>query len=193
MKTKMMVAVLSSSVLVAMGDSYTIDPAHTTIGFTVRHVMVSNVRGKFDDASGKLETGADGAIAKASATIKAATIDTANADRDKHLRGPDFFDTEKFPTVTFESTKVEKSADGANITGDLTIHGVTKEITLPVTVSGPVKDPWGNDRMGLEGSAKINRKDFGLVWNKALDSGGVVVSDEVKLEISLEATKDKAK
>jgi len=175
----------------ALADSYTIDKAHTTLGFSVKHMVVSSTKGKFQDFTGTIEAGADGVPSKASATIKAASLDTDNEDRDKHLRSPDFFDADKFPEVTFESTKIEKTGDGATITGNLTIRGVTKEIALPVSLSGPVTDPWGNVRIGLEGSTKINRKDFGMIWNKTLDAGGLVVDDTVKIDVSVEAIKDK--
>jgi polyisoprenoid-binding protein YceI len=174
---------------VAKSDVYELDGAHTTIGFGVRHLVVSTVHGKFNAFTGSIELDNDGAPVKASAVIEATSIDTDNQKRDDHLRGADFFDVAKFPQVTFESTKIAKAGDAFNVTGNLTMHGVTKEITIPMTLSGPVTDPWGNVKIGLEGSAKVDRKDYGLVWNKTLDGGGVVVGDDVTLTISIEAGK----
>jgi polyisoprenoid-binding protein YceI len=173
-------------------DVYDVDAAHTHIGFAVKHMMVTSVRGNFQKFAGTVEyDGADVTSLKASAKIEAASIDTDNADRDKHLKSADFFDVEKFPEIAFESTKVEKSGDGAVLHGKLTIRGVAKEIAIPVEVNGPVVNPWGATVIGFTGSAKINRKDFGLTWNKALDKGGVAVGDEVKLDLAVEAIKRK--
>lgn len=176
---------------VVRAATYDLDASHTTVGFGVRHMVVTTVHGKFNEFKGSLEVSEAGAIEKVSATITAGSVDTDNADRDKHLRSPDFFDAEKFPSLTFESKKVEKSGEAYNVTGDLTIRGVTKEITLPLTLSGPITDPWGNVRVGVEGQTKINRKDYGLVWNKTLDGGGLVVGDEVTINISAEAIQKK--
>ena len=172
-------------------ESFSLDASHATLGFAVRHLVVSTVRGSFAEAAGSLETDASGIPAKAAVTIKAASLATGVADRDKHLRSPDFFDVEKYPELKFESTKIEKAADGVTITGNLTIRDVTKEVTIPCTLSGPITDPWGNVRIGLEGNTQVNRKDFGMVWSKVLDGGGLVVEDQVKIDVSLEFIKNK--
>jgi polyisoprenoid-binding protein YceI len=175
---------------VVNAGTYEIDASHSSIGFSVRHMIVSTVRGSFGEFTGSFEyDAAKPADTKASAVIKTASIDTRNAKRDDHLRNEDFFDAPKFPDITFETTRVE--ADGGTLTlfGNLTMKGVTKEIALPVTFHGPITDPWGNVRAGFEGSTTINRQDWGISWSKNLDGGGLVVSDEVKLEISIEGIK----
>ncbi len=175
---------------VVNAETYEIDASHSSIGFSVRHMIVSTVRGSFGEFTGSFEyDAAKPADTKASAVIKTASIDTRNAKRDDHLRNEDFFDAPKFPDITFETTRVE--ADGGTLTlfGNLTMKGVTKEIALPVTFHGPITDPWGNVRAGFEGSTTINRQDWGISWSKNLDGGGLVVSDEVKLEISIEGIK----
>src|SRR5262249_30333982 len=152
-----------------------IDAAHTAVQFSVRHMMISNVRGEFTKLSGKA-TGdaANPTAATVEATIDATSIDTRNEKRDEHLRSPDFLDVAKFPTLGVKSTTVEKAADGWNLTGNLTLPGVTKPVPLAVTnVTPPTKDPWGNTRIGAQASTKINRQDFGIVFNKTLDGGGV--------------------
>jgi polyisoprenoid-binding protein YceI len=184
----MMAAALAAQVQAA--DVYDLDAAHTTIGFSVRHMVVSSTKGSFGSFSGSFEVDpADPTTLKASAKVDVKSIDTKNKDRDDHLRGPDFFDAAKYPEITFESTKVEKTGDGIVLSGKLTMKGVTKEIAIPVDISGPVLNPWGKTVMGFEGSARINRKDWGITWNKVLDNGGVAVGDEVKLEISVEGIK----
>jgi len=175
---------------VVNAETYEIDASHSSIGFSVRHMIVSTVRGSFGEFTGSFEyDAAKPADTKASAVIKTASIDTRNAKRDDHLRNEDFFDAPKFPDITFETTRVE--ADGGTLTlfGNLTMKGVTKEIALPFTFHGPITDPWGNVRAGFEGSTTINRQDWGISWSKNLDGGGLVVSDEVKLEISIEGIK----
>jgi polyisoprenoid-binding protein YceI len=181
-----------AAAVAARADVYDVDPAHTRLGFAARHMMVSTVRGEFKTFSGTVEyDGKDVATLKATAKIEAKSIDTGNADRDKHLRSADFFDVEKNPDVAFESTKVEKKGEQALLSGKLTIRGHSKDIAIPVSISGPVVDPWGNTRIGFEGATTVNRKDFGLNWSKMLDQGGAVVSDEVKIEITVEAIKKK--
>lgn len=165
------------------------DAEHTGVHFKVRHLMVSFVRGEFEKASGKIVYDeADVTKSSADITIDAASINTRVEKRDAHLRGPDFLDVAKYPTITFTSRKVEKAANGTlRMTGDLTIRGVTKEVVL--TVEGPspaVLDPWGNLRVGGQAATTIRRKDFGLVWNAALETGGVVVGDEVEITIDVE-------
>ena len=170
--------------------TYTVDKAHSEASFQVRH-LVTKVRGKFADFAGTVVM--DDAKPEASSvvfTIQAASIDTDVADRDQHLRSDDFFAVEKHLEITFKSTKIERTGDHAYAaTGDLTMRGVTKRITLPVTYLGEVKDPWGHVKAGFETAITLNRKDFGINWNKALDQGGVLVGDEVEVSISIEALK----
>ena len=172
-------------------DTYEIDPAHTSVQFSIRHMMISNVRGEFTKLSGKA-TGdvANPTAASVEATIDATSIDTRNEKRDEHLRSPDFLDTAKFPTLTFKSTKVEKAGDAWKLHGDLTLHGVTKPVVLDVTnVTPPTKDPGGNTLIGAQATTKINRQDFGIVFNKTLDGGGVLVGDEISITIDVEVIK----
>jgi polyisoprenoid-binding protein YceI len=167
--------------------TYAIDPAHSTVDFRVRHMMIANVRGEFSGVSGTvIYDPANPANSKIEATIDASTIATRDAQRDQHLKSADFLDVEHFPTITFVSKRIAPS----KVTGDLTIHGVTKEVTL--NVEGPTpegRDPWGNVKAGASASTKINRKDFGLVWNSALETGGVLVGDEVSIEMDLELSR----
>jgi polyisoprenoid-binding protein YceI len=175
-------------------DTYTVDGSHSEASFQVRH-LVGKVRGHFADFKGTVQV--DPAKPEASSvefSIKAASIDTANADRDKHLRTADFFDVEKFPEITFKSTKVAPAGkDKYDVTGTFSMHGVTKTITLPVAFLGFGKDPWGNERAGFELTTTLNRKDYGIVWNKALDAGGVMLGDDVTVTITLETIKKKDK
>ncbi len=173
-------------------NTYTIDPAHSVADFKVRHLMVSNVRGEFSGVSGTVQYDPENlANSKLEAKIDATTLQTRDAQRDAHLKSADFLDVEKFPTITFVSKKVVKNGhDEYKITGDLTIHGVTREVTLDVEGPTPeVKDPWGTARTGASAKTKINRKDFGLVWNMALETGGVLVGDDVHIQIDLELMK----
>jgi polyisoprenoid-binding protein YceI len=175
----------------AAAGTWDIDTAHTNLGFSARHAMVAKVRGGFADYSGTFIIDGDNlANSKAEITIQAASIATGNADRDGHLKSPDFLDVENFPTVTFVSTAVAaKGDDDVVITGDLTIHGVTKSVDVVYSFLGISQDPWGNSKVGFEGSTKISRKDFGLVWNAALETGGVLVGDDIKLNLDVEGTK----
>lgn len=168
--------------------TYEIDPTHSSVHFSVRHMMVSNVRGEFTKVSGTIKFDPENpANSSVDATIDAASINTRDAQRDTHLKSADFLDVEKFPTLTFHSKKIAPQSGGGKVTGDLTIHGVTREITLDVEGLTPeVKDPWGKQRMGASATTKISRKDFGLIWNAALESGGVMVGDEVKITIDVE-------
>lgn len=167
---------------------YAIDPTHSSVHFSVRHLMVSNVRGEFTKVSGTVEFDPQKPESSTiQATIDAASINTRDTQRDAHLKSADFLDVEKFPTITFRSKKIAMQPGGGKVTGDLTIHGVTREIALDV--EGPteeIKDPWGKQRVGASATAKLNRKDFGLTWNAALETGGVMVGDEVKITIDLE-------
>jgi polyisoprenoid-binding protein YceI len=176
--------------LEAVAATYNIDASHTTIGFAVKHMVVANVKGSFGEFSGTIEYDADAPESmSASAVIQVASIDTKNADRDAHLRNEDFFDAGQFPEITFQTTSVSGTAPDITLTGDLTMKGVTKEISLPVELSGPITDPWGNERIGLSGETTINRKDFNINWSKTLDNGGLVVADNVKLIIEIEGIK----
>ena len=172
------------------GD-YTIDPTHTRIGFSTRHAMVTTVRGQFTDFSGTahVDTANPGA-SKVELTIKTASIDTGVADRDGHLRSADFFDTDTFSEITFSSTQVERDGEDWVITGDLTIKGETKPVTITFEPTGSARDPFGNLRIGFEGGTAINRKDWGLTWNAALETGGVLVSEKVKLEFDVSAIRN---
>lgn len=169
---------------------YQIDPAHTQVLFKVRHLGISNVTGRFDVFEGSYTFDPDNAASSSvEATISAASVDTNEADRDKHLRSDDFLNVEKHPNITFKSKSVTKDpgdSDDYTIVGDLTINGVTKEVELDAEYGGHTTDPWGNGRTAFEAETKINRKDFGLTWNKALDAGGFVVGDEVKITLEVE-------
>ena len=169
--------------------TWELDPAHSTIGFAIRHMMISTVRGQFRTFTGKA-TGDPKTPDKAAieASIDAASIDTANEKRDGHLKSPDFLDVAKFPTITFKSKKIAAAGQGkAKLTGDLTLHGVTKEVVLDVDGLTPaIKDPMGNTRAGAHATTKIDRKDFGIVYNKTLDGGGLMVGDEIDVTIDVE-------
>lgn len=169
--------------------TYSIDPVHSAVHFSVRHMMVSNVRGEFTKLSGTIQFDpANPADSGVEATIDAASINTRDAQRDTHLKSADFLDVEKFPTLVFRSTKTEHNSGGGTVTGDLTIHGVTRQVTLNVEGPSPeTKDPWGKQRIGLSATTKLSRKDFGLTWNAALESGGLLVGDEVTVTIDVEA------
>lgn len=173
-------------------QTYTIDPAHSAVHFSVRHMMLSNVRGEFTRLSGTIKFDpADPAHSSIEASIETASISTRDEKRDGHLKSADFLDVEKFPAITFRSKQITVGNDDAKVTGDLTIHGVTREVTLDI--EGPsveVKDPWGKQRVGATATTKLNRKDFGLTWNAALETGGVMVGDEVKVTIDIEAVRD---
>jgi polyisoprenoid-binding protein YceI len=175
-----------------MKNTYQIDPAHSAAHFSVRHMMLSNVRGTFTGVTGTLAYDpSDPGSTQIDVTIDASTINTGDAKRDGHLKSPDFLDVAQFPVITFKGKRVEKTGDSEfKVTGDLTIHGVTREVSLKVEdVSAETKDPWGLTRFGSTAKSKIDRRQFGLVWNAALETGGVVVGDEVKLEFDLEFTR----
>lgn len=169
---------------------YEIDKSHSSIGFTVSHLMVSTVRGEFFDYTGTINWDPnDPTATTAETSIQAASINTNEPDRDKHLIGGEFFDVGNHPNIIFKSKSVRREGSLYLLTGDLTIRGITKEITLPAAINGPVKSPFGKNVIGLTGQTTINRQDFGVSWNKSMDQGGVVVGDEVTLEINLEANK----
>ena len=182
----------SVPVLTELTGTYTLDPAHTRIGFVARHAMVTKVRGSFDEFAGSaVLDGANPANSRVEVTIEAASIDTRNAQRDEHLRGNDFLAMQEYPKITFASTGVRQAGETTfEVTGDLTITGVTNEITIPFEFEGSAKDPFGNERVGFEGSVAINRKDYGVTWNAALEGGGVLVSDKVTLEFEISAIKN---
>jgi polyisoprenoid-binding protein YceI len=175
----------------ALASTWNIDPAHSYASFTVRHLVIAKVRGEFRKTSGAI-TIDDGDIAKSKveATIEVASIDTREPKRDEHLRSADFLDAARYPTLTFKSTKVEKAGSNLKVTGDLTIRGVTRPVTLDVTLAPEIKDPWGNQRRAFSASGKINRKDFGVSWSQEIEAGPVV-GDEVSVEIEAEAVKAK--
>jgi polyisoprenoid-binding protein YceI len=167
---------------------YELDPAHTTIGFVVRHLMISKVRGRFTRFTGQVELAPGSDLPAAiSATIDAASIDTREEQRDAHLRSADFFDVEKFPQLIFESTGIAGTPQQFTVDGKLTIRGVTRDVKLTGSFEGRVNDPWGGVRVGYEAHGTIDRKDYGLAWNAALETGGVVVGDEVRIELNVEA------
>jgi polyisoprenoid-binding protein YceI len=164
--------------------TWTLDASHTSASFTVRHAGISKARGQFTDVEGTLVVGEGGENLSFTTTLKTASINTSNEDRDNHLRSGDFFDAETFPEITFVSTKVE----GDTLTGDLTIRDITKPVELDFAYEGAATDPFGTFRAGFTGETKISRKEFGLTWNAALEAGGVLVADEVKISIEAEFT-----
>ncbi|MFJ8790129.1 YceI family protein [Streptomyces sp. NPDC102462] len=184
-------AAVSPDLASVTGD-YTIDPAHTTIGFVARHAMVTNVKGSFTELSGTLHLdGTDPTKSTASLDLTMDSIETGNADRDGHLKSADFFKTDEFPTMTFRSTKAEfLGGDEYRITGDLSILGVTKPLSIDLEFNGSAKDPFGNERVGFEGKAEILRSEWGLTWNATLETGGVLVSDKIKLNFDISAIKN---
>jgi len=186
MKTKTLVAVIVSAGWLAANihaaDTYKIDPMHSVVGFSVTHLLINNVKGKFGEFTGTVVVD-NGAIKEADGTIQTKSIDTGVAPRDKDLRGPNYFDVEKYPTITFKSKRAENKGDQTLLVGDFTMHGVTKELSLPVKLKGPIKDPWGNDRIGLQAKTTLSRKDYGMT------KGAPMVGDEIEIEINAEATK----
>ncbi|MFN8107502.1 MAG: YceI family protein [Nocardioidaceae bacterium] len=175
--------------LSAAAGTYALDPSHSSVGFVARHAMVTKVRGNFNDVSSTFTIAPEISDSSAEVTINAASVDTRSKDRDAHLVGPDFFDVENFPTITFKTTSVKESSDGVELTGDLKIKDVSKSITIPFEFTGAATDPFGNKRVGFEGQVKVNRKDFGLTWNAALEAGGVLVSENVTLVFDISAVK----
>ncbi len=195
---KSLPAVLAAAALtvpsLALATTWEIDPSHSSAGFSVKHLMVTNVHGQFSNVKGTVKVD-DKDITKSTveATIDATTVNTHDAKRDEHLKSADFFDVTKFPTLTFKSTKVEKAGTGLKVSGDLTIKGITKPVVLAVEgPTQPIKDPWGNTKVGASATTTVNRKDFNLTWNKALEGGGVLVGDEVKITLELELGKKEA-
>jgi polyisoprenoid-binding protein YceI len=167
--------------------TWTIDPLHSEVGFSVRHMMVSKVRGKFTKFSGELVTGENSLASSVTAEIDLASIDTGAEQRDGHLRSPDFFDTENHPTMSYRSTGIRAKGDGYVVDGELTLKGVTKNVPLTLELNGFGPDPYGGTRAGFTATGEINRQDFGVTWNAAMEHGGVVVSDKVNIHLEIEA------
>jgi polyisoprenoid-binding protein YceI len=194
MKTRyaiLLAALVAASPAVAK-ETYQIDKSHTTVGFEVRHIF-TNVGGRFTDFDGTIHIDRDRPEnSSVEFTIRATSIFTNEPKRDEHLRSADFFDVAKHPTITFKSTSVKaEGRDSFLVDGELTMRGVTRRVTLPVKLLGEGKDPWGNEKLGLETEITLNRRDFGLTWNKALETGGLLVGEDVKVEIGIEANKAK--
>lgn len=175
--------------VVCAATAYEIDVAHSRVGFSIRHMMISDVEGKFGNFTGEIQWDtADSSKSSIQGSIKTDSIDTDNEKRDGNLKGAEFFDAAKFPEITFKTKKIEKRGDQFVATGDLTMKGVTKEVQIPFSITAPIKDPFGAGmRIGLKGSMVINRKDYGISWNKVMDSGGVMLGDEVTVQLSAEA------
>jgi polyisoprenoid-binding protein YceI len=177
----------SSTDLSTLSGEYALDTAHSRVGFVARHAMVTKVRGLFKEFDGKIHLDADDPTrSSAEVTIQVASIDSQHPDRDQHLKGADFFDVERFPTITFKSTAAEVLGDDRyRLTGDLTVRDVTRPVTIDLELTGSTPDPWGMYRVGFEGSVVVNRRDWGLEWNMALDAGGLLVSEKVTIELDL--------
>jgi len=170
--------------------TWKIDPSHTIVEFSAKHLMISTVKGRITDIEGTIVADEDELTnSSVDVTLKAASIDTRTEQRDHHLRSPDFLHAEQFPVITFRSTKIEGDREDFSLTGNLTIREVTKPITLKVTFEGQTKDPWGGERIGFSASGKIDRRDFGLTWNQLLETGGAVVGNEIKIAVEVEAIK----
>lgn len=174
--------------------TWTIDPAHSRVEFSVKHLMISSVRGRFGDVKGAIAVDpANPRATRVDIEIPTATIDTRSTDRDAHLRSPDFFDSERFPAIRFTSTRIDGDPRGDfKLVGDLTIRDVTREVVLDAEFEGENRDPWGNDRMAFEARGKVNRREYGLTWNQALEAGGVLVGDDIKLDIEVQLVKQAA-
>lgn len=172
-------------------SKWAVDAAHSTVEFTVRHMMIAKVKGTFHEFTASIEADPeDLTTANIEVEVDVKSVDTRNADRDNHLRSADFFDADQYPKMTFKATDITKKGDGEyEVTGDLTIRGVTRQETFTVTFEGAGKDPWGNEKVGFSASGTINRSDYGLTWNAVLETGGVMVSDEVKIALEIEAIK----
>jgi polyisoprenoid-binding protein YceI len=178
-----------STVTALPAGTWSLDPTHTHIGFTVRHMMVAKVRGSFSDFSAEITVAENPLESTLSAVVQMASIDTGNGDRDGHLRTNDFFSIDEFPTMTLTSTSIESKGDDYVLHADLTIKGVTKPVAFDLEFAGTGQDPWGNTKAGFSASATINRKDFGIEWNAPLETGGVLIGEQVKIEIDAELLK----
>ncbi len=178
--------------------TWKLDPAHTSVELAVKHMMFTRVHGRFSDVEGELHIDEENPNdSEVKVEIGAASIDTGVEDRDDHLRSADFLDVENHPKITFESKRIEgtpaEEGDGFKVVGDLTIRGITRQVTLDATYEGRGKDPWGNQRAGFEASTRIDRREWGLDWNQALDTGGILVGNEVAIELGVQAVKESAK
>lgn len=181
---------LLMSGLVFAGEKYQIDPVHSSVGFSVKHMVITNVKGEFNSFSGTVMFDEnDISNSSVNVTIDAASIDTDNEKRDGHLKSADFLAVEEYPNITFASRNIKKTDDGYVAVGDLTIRGVTKEVNIPFTVAGPIMDSNGNKRIGANGELTINRQDFGVSWSRTLDSGGLVVGNDVNINLDIQAVK----
>lgn len=179
-----------STVTTPARTTWAIDPSHSHVEFSIRHLMIASVKGRFADVQGVVTIDdSEPSKSEIDVTIGVASIDTRVEQRDAHLRSADFFDVEKFPSMTFKSRRIERDGDDISVIGDLTIRGVSREVALTVTENGRQIDPWGGHRAGFEATGKIKRSDFGLTWNQALETGGVMVGDDVKLSIDVELVK----
>lgn len=176
-----------------LAADYSVDVSHSSVNFQIKHLAISKVNGSFPGFEGTFTYDPDKPEAtRADAVIQLASVNTGNEKRDEHLQSPDFFDVAQFPTMTFTTTSVKmKSAEEGTVTGDLTLHGVTKPVTLDLEISGMATDPWGNERVGASLSGEINRKDWGLTWNKAMETGGLLVGEDVKITLEIEGIKSK--
>jgi polyisoprenoid-binding protein YceI len=169
--------------------TWTVDPAHSSVGFVARHMMISKVRGHFADLDGTVTIAEDPFASSVVANVRLASIDTGSEDRDAHLRSPDFFDVENHPEMTFRSTAVRADGDDFRLDGDLTIAGVSRPVTFALDFDGAGQDPWGGTRAGFAATTEINRKDWGLSWNVALETGGLLVSEKIRIELDIELVK----
>ena len=177
-----------SSTVTELQQTYAIDATHSSVEFVVRHMMITKVRGRFGAVSGSIALAPGSSVPTAiEAVIDASSVDTREAQRDGHLRSADFFDVERFPQLTYKSTRIEGDGESFRVYGDLTLHGVTREVVLDGEFEGRGSDPWGGQRVSFSAQTKINRKDFGLSWNQALETGGMLVSEEVRIELNVQA------
>jgi len=184
------VAVLTVFGTALAGDIYQIDPVHSSISFKIRHLVISKVKGRFDEFSGTIDFNEkELSRSKAEVEIATASVDTDNKDRDQHLKSAEFFDVKKYPTMTFKSKRIDRKGEKLVAVGDLTLHGVTREVELPIEFGGKIVDPWGKTRIAFEGNATIDRTQFGLKWSKTMDNGGLMVGNEVNISLSVEAIK----
>lgn len=193
MKNLIKMAVLTSLVMTStlFAATYKIDAAHSDVGFSISHLGISKVKGEFKDLNGQINWNGKDDVQNASfkGEIAVDSIDTQNKKRDDHLVSADFFNANKNPNITFESKEVKKRFGKLSVIGNLTINGVTKEVKIPVTINGPVTDPWGNEKIGIQGKLTIDRKDYGLTWNKTLDKGGVLIGEEVDIVLNIQGAK----
>jgi polyisoprenoid-binding protein YceI len=174
----------------ATTTTWKIDPVHTNVEFAAKHLMITTVKGRFSDIEGEIVmSDADLSKSSVTATIKSASIDTRTGQRDDHLRSADFLDVANYPEITFKSTRITGDKSNFKLTGNLTIRGVTREVTLDVTNEGTTKDPWGGDRVAFSATTKLDRREFGLTWNQAIEAGGVLVGNDVKVSIDVQAVK----